>query len=65
MVDPVVDEIAKPIIKMGEQMVALVVDMEGDLAMLFGDDDSSNDSLDDDEDDEEVGGPSTAAAEGQ
>ncbi|GJV54567.1 hypothetical protein Tco_1455572 [Tanacetum coccineum] len=54
MVNPVVDEIAKPIIEMEEQMVSLVVDMEGDLAMLFGDDDSSDDSLDDDEDDEEV-----------
>ncbi|GJS33520.1 hypothetical protein Tco_0531902 [Tanacetum coccineum] len=39
---------------MEEQMVAPVVDMEGDLAMLFGDDDSSDDSLDDDEVDEEV-----------
>ncbi|GKD39461.1 hypothetical protein Tco_1259668, partial [Tanacetum coccineum] len=31
MVDPVVNEIAKPIVEMEEQMVALVVDMKGDL----------------------------------
>nr|GEX54816.1 hypothetical protein [Tanacetum cinerariifolium] len=37
-----------------EQMVASVIDMKGDLAMLFGDDDSSDDRLDDKEDDEEV-----------
>ncbi|GKF19966.1 hypothetical protein Tco_0068604, partial [Tanacetum coccineum] len=54
MVDPVIDEIVEPIVEVEEQMVALVVDMEGDLAMLFGDDDSSDDSLDDDEDDKEV-----------
>ncbi|GJT80308.1 hypothetical protein Tco_1054650 [Tanacetum coccineum] len=49
MVGLVVDEIAEPIVEMEEQMVAPVVDMEGDLAMLFGDDDSSDDSLHDDE----------------
>ncbi|GKG25052.1 hypothetical protein Tco_0395680, partial [Tanacetum coccineum] len=54
MVGLVVDELTEPIVEMEEQMVALVVDMEGDLAMLFGDDDSSDDSLDDDEDDKEV-----------
>ncbi|GKD49390.1 hypothetical protein Tco_1278366, partial [Tanacetum coccineum] len=43
LVDPVIDEITKPIVEMEEQMVALVVDMEGDLAMLFGDDDDSGD----------------------
>ncbi|GJU87277.1 hypothetical protein Tco_1294823 [Tanacetum coccineum] len=35
-------------------MVALVIDMEEDLAMLFGDDGFSDYSLDDDEDDEDV-----------
>ncbi|GKF45630.1 hypothetical protein Tco_0135432 [Tanacetum coccineum] len=54
MVGPVVDEITEPIVEMEEQMVIPVVDMKGDLAMLFGDDDSSDDILDDDEDDEEV-----------
>ncbi|GKF82408.1 hypothetical protein Tco_0244064, partial [Tanacetum coccineum] len=37
-----------------EQMVALVVDMEEDLAVLFGDEDFSDDGPDDEEDDEEV-----------
>ncbi|GKF85198.1 hypothetical protein Tco_0250096, partial [Tanacetum coccineum] len=54
MGDPVVDEIAKPIVEMEEQMVTLVVDMEGDLAMLFGDDDFSDDNFEVFEDDEEV-----------
>ncbi|GJX90667.1 hypothetical protein Tco_0343993 [Tanacetum coccineum] len=54
MVDPVVDEIVESIVRVEEQMVALVMDMEGDLAVLFGDDDFSDDGLDDDEDDEEV-----------
>ncbi|GJV44172.1 hypothetical protein Tco_1428708 [Tanacetum coccineum] len=35
-------------------MVSLVVDMEGDLAMLFGDDDSGDDDSEGPEDDEEV-----------
>nr|GFC53238.1 hypothetical protein [Tanacetum cinerariifolium] len=64
MVDPVIDEIAEPIVEIEEQMVASVMDMEGDLAMLFGDDDSSDDRLDNEEDDEKVGGPSTTAVEG-
>ncbi|GJZ16794.1 hypothetical protein Tco_0552917 [Tanacetum coccineum] len=51
---PVVNEIAKPIVKMEEQMVAPVVDMEGDLAKLFGDDDFSDDDFEGFEDDEEV-----------
>nr|GEZ17782.1 hypothetical protein [Tanacetum cinerariifolium] len=54
MVDPTIDEIADPIVEVEEQMVASVIDMKGDLAMLFGDDDSSDDRLDDKEDDEEV-----------
>nr|GEZ07626.1 hypothetical protein [Tanacetum cinerariifolium] len=66
MVDPMIDEIVELIVEVEEQMVALVIDMEGDLAMLFGDDD---DSCDDDskgpKDDEEVGGPSTSTNEGQ
>ncbi|GKC30850.1 hypothetical protein Tco_1038144 [Tanacetum coccineum] len=55
MVDPVVDELVEPIVEVEEQMVALVVDMEEDLAVLFGDDEDSGD--DDSEgpgDDEEV-----------
>ncbi|GJT86872.1 hypothetical protein Tco_1068589 [Tanacetum coccineum] len=54
LVDPVLDELAEPIVEVEEQMVALVMDMEEDLAMLFGDDDFSNDGLDDDEDDDHV-----------
>ncbi|GKF45562.1 hypothetical protein Tco_0135364 [Tanacetum coccineum] len=54
MVDPVIDELAEPIVEVEEQMVTLVMDMEEDLAMLFGDDDFSDYGLDDDEDDEEV-----------
>ncbi|GJW16540.1 hypothetical protein Tco_0023976 [Tanacetum coccineum] len=53
LVDPVIDELAEPIVEVEEQMVAPMMDMEEDLAMLFGDDDFSNDGLDDDEDDEE------------
>nr|GEW74596.1 hypothetical protein [Tanacetum cinerariifolium] len=45
-------------------MVALVVDMKEDLAMLFGDDDFSDDDFEGFMDDEEVGGPSTVAVEG-
>ncbi|GKG10974.1 hypothetical protein Tco_0342374, partial [Tanacetum coccineum] len=46
LVDPVIDKIAEPIIEVEEQMVALVMDMEKDLAMLFGvEDDSSDDDL--------------------
>ncbi|GKF95772.1 hypothetical protein Tco_0288507, partial [Tanacetum coccineum] len=54
LVDPVIDELAELIVKVEEQMVALVMDMEEDLAMLFSDDDFSDDGLDDNEDDEEV-----------
>ncbi|GJY61282.1 hypothetical protein Tco_0461939, partial [Tanacetum coccineum] len=35
MVDPLIDKLAKPIVKVEEQMVTPVMDMEGDLAMLF------------------------------
>nr|GEW97170.1 hypothetical protein [Tanacetum cinerariifolium] len=54
MVDPVIDELAELIFEVEEHMVAPVMDMEGDLAMLFGDDDFRDDGPDDDEDDEEV-----------
>nr|GEV97186.1 hypothetical protein [Tanacetum cinerariifolium] len=40
MVEPVVEEIAEPIVEIEEQVIALVIDVEEDLAMLFGDDDS-------------------------
>ncbi|GJZ08023.1 hypothetical protein Tco_0542306 [Tanacetum coccineum] len=43
LVDPVIDELAKPIVEIEEQMVAPMMDMEEDLAMLFGDDDDSSD----------------------
>ncbi|GJR73087.1 hypothetical protein Tco_0085452 [Tanacetum coccineum] len=65
MVGPVVDEIVEPIVEMEEQMVALVIDVEEDIAKLFDDDDFSDDDSEGFEDDEEVGGPSTAAAEGK
>ncbi|GKC76776.1 hypothetical protein Tco_1127550 [Tanacetum coccineum] len=54
MGDSVIDEIVEPIVKVEEQMVALVIDVEEDLAVLFGNDDFSNDGPDDDEDNEEV-----------
>ncbi|GJZ81726.1 hypothetical protein Tco_0646720 [Tanacetum coccineum] len=48
-------EMSKPLgAEVEEQMVAPVMDMEEDLAMLFGDDYFSNDGLDDDEDDDDV-----------
>ncbi|GJZ15151.1 hypothetical protein Tco_0550828 [Tanacetum coccineum] len=43
MVGPIVDEIAKPIVGAKEQVIALVVDMDEDIAMLFGDDDFEDD----------------------
>ncbi|GKD00930.1 hypothetical protein Tco_1171204 [Tanacetum coccineum] len=54
VVDPVIDKLAEPIVEEEEQMVAPVVDMEEDLAMLFGDDDSGDDDSKGPEDDEEV-----------
>ncbi|GKC72549.1 hypothetical protein Tco_1118432 [Tanacetum coccineum] len=54
MVVPMIDELAGPIVEVEEQMVAPVMDMEEDLAVLFGDDDFIDDSPNDDEDDEEV-----------
>ncbi|GJV58513.1 hypothetical protein Tco_1459518 [Tanacetum coccineum] len=64
---PVVDEIAKPIAGGEEEVIASVIDVNKDIAMLFGDDDFSDDDSEGFKDDEEiweVGGPSTAAAEG-
>nr|GEX04801.1 hypothetical protein [Tanacetum cinerariifolium] len=55
MVDPVINELAEPIIGVEEKMVALAIDMEEDLAVLFGDDDdSSDDDSEGPEGDEEV-----------
>ncbi|GKE90046.1 hypothetical protein Tco_1567521 [Tanacetum coccineum] len=55
MVDPMIDKIAEPIVEVEEQMVTLVVDMDEDLAVLFGDDDDSgDDDSEGPEDDEEV-----------
>nr|GEV27551.1 hypothetical protein [Tanacetum cinerariifolium] len=42
MVGPLVDEIAEPIVEAEEQVIAPVVDMDEDMAMLFGDDDFSD-----------------------
>nr|GEU29548.1 hypothetical protein [Tanacetum cinerariifolium] len=64
IVSPIVDEIAEPIVKAEEQVIAPVVNVDEDIAMLFGDDDFE----DDDSkgfDEEEVGGPSITATEGQ
>ncbi|GJV01983.1 hypothetical protein Tco_1335552 [Tanacetum coccineum] len=43
MVGPLVDEIAEPIVEAEEQVIAPVVDMDEDIAMLFGDDDFGDD----------------------
>nr|GEX67067.1 hypothetical protein [Tanacetum cinerariifolium] len=43
MVGPIVDETAEPIIEMKEQVIAPVVDVDEDIAMLFGDDDFEGD----------------------
>ncbi|GJY89608.1 hypothetical protein Tco_0504804 [Tanacetum coccineum] len=54
MVGPLVGEIAEPIVEMEEQVIALVIDMEEDIAMLFGDGDFSDDDSKGFEDEEEV-----------
>nr|GEU88447.1 hypothetical protein [Tanacetum cinerariifolium] len=65
LVNPVIDELVELIVEVEEQMVALVMDMEEDLAILFGvKDDSSDDEFEVPEGYEEVGGSSTAAGEG-
>ncbi|GKA29756.1 hypothetical protein Tco_0716001 [Tanacetum coccineum] len=43
MVGPLADEIAEPIVEMEEQVIALVIGVEEDIAMLFGDGDFSDD----------------------
>ncbi|GJV30033.1 hypothetical protein Tco_1386481 [Tanacetum coccineum] len=43
MVGLLVDEIAEPIVEAEEQVIAPVVDMDKDIAMLFGDDDFGDD----------------------
>nr|GFB65557.1 hypothetical protein [Tanacetum cinerariifolium] len=43
MVVPLVDEISEPIVEAYEQVIAPVVDMDEDIAMLFGDDDFEDD----------------------
>ncbi|GKB87704.1 hypothetical protein Tco_0959976 [Tanacetum coccineum] len=63
MVGLLVDEIVERIVEAEEQVIALVVDMDKDIAMMFGDDDFEDDDSEG-FDEEEVGGPSTAAAEG-
>ncbi|GJX20935.1 hypothetical protein Tco_0223612 [Tanacetum coccineum] len=40
---PVIDEIAKSIVEMEDQVIALVIDVEEDIAMLFSDDDFIDD----------------------
>nr|GEW61364.1 putative reverse transcriptase domain, ribonuclease H-like domain, aspartic peptidase domain protein [Tanacetum cinerariifolium] len=60
MVDSVINELVEPVVEVEEQMVAPAMDMEEDLAVLFGDDDDSGD--DDFEGPE--GGSSTPADEG-
>ncbi|GJZ87695.1 hypothetical protein Tco_0659305 [Tanacetum coccineum] len=54
MVGPIVDDIAEPIVEMEEQVIASVIDMEEDIAMLFGDGNFSNDDSEGFEDEEEV-----------
>nr|GEX22125.1 hypothetical protein [Tanacetum cinerariifolium] len=49
-----VDEIAEPIVEAEEQVIALVIDMEEDIAMLFGDGDFSDDDSEGFKDEEEV-----------
>nr|GEY88245.1 hypothetical protein [Tanacetum cinerariifolium] len=45
MVDQIVDEIDEPIVEAEEQMIASVVGMDEDIAMLFGDDDFEDDDF--------------------
>nr|GEX73731.1 hypothetical protein [Tanacetum cinerariifolium] len=51
-----IDEVVEPIAKGEEQVVTIVIDVEEDIAMLFGDDDFSDDDSKGFEDDEEVVG---------
>ncbi|GKF17010.1 hypothetical protein Tco_0061928, partial [Tanacetum coccineum] len=43
MVGPLVDEIVKPIVEAEEQVIALVINMDDDISMVFGDDDFGDD----------------------
>ncbi|GJZ75486.1 hypothetical protein Tco_0639951 [Tanacetum coccineum] len=54
MIGLVVDEMAELIVEMEEQLIALVIDIEEDMAMLFGDDDFSDDDFEGFEGEEEV-----------
>ncbi|GKF69361.1 hypothetical protein Tco_0202418, partial [Tanacetum coccineum] len=51
---PVIDEIVEPIVEMEEQAIALVIDVEEDISMLFGDDYFSDDDSEGFEDGEEA-----------
>nr|GEW64838.1 hypothetical protein [Tanacetum cinerariifolium] len=54
MVGPGANEVAELIVEMGEQVIALVIDVEEDIAMLFGDDDFNDDDSKGFKDEEEV-----------
>ncbi|GJR20835.1 hypothetical protein Tco_0969362, partial [Tanacetum coccineum] len=54
MVGLLVDEIAEPIVEMEDQVIALVIDLEEDIAMVFGDGDFSDDDSEVFDDEEEV-----------
>ncbi|GJT78730.1 hypothetical protein Tco_1045455 [Tanacetum coccineum] len=43
MVGPMVDEVVEPIVEAKEQMIAPVIGMDEDIAMLFGDDEIEDD----------------------
>nr|GEX51741.1 putative reverse transcriptase domain-containing protein [Tanacetum cinerariifolium] len=54
MVGPLVDEIAMPIVEADEKVIALVIDVEQDIAMLFGDGDLIDDDSEGIKDEKEV-----------
>ncbi|GJW77470.1 hypothetical protein Tco_0139152, partial [Tanacetum coccineum] len=54
MVGQLVDEMAEPIVEAEEQVIAPVIDMEEDIAMLFGDGDFSDDDSKGFENEEDV-----------
>nr|GEX05755.1 hypothetical protein [Tanacetum cinerariifolium] len=54
MVGQIVDGIAEPIVKAEEQMIALVDDVDEDIAILFGDDDNEDDDSEGFDEEEEV-----------
>nr|GFA12205.1 hypothetical protein [Tanacetum cinerariifolium] len=51
---PLVDEIVEPIVEVEEQVIPLVIDMDEDIAMLFGDGDFSDDDSEGFKDEDEV-----------